>query len=191
MSGTNGNGVSRRQVLSGAAKAAVLAVTGTGGLAAPAIAQQSKDRIILAMSQEPVQFNPLLYVNTGTENVRNPACSMRCGTSTRTASSFQTWRRRCQPAAWRYLPRRPQMEGCPQARREVERRTTLNRQGCRVHLPDHHKSKVAVRSRGGFDSIKNFKVVDDYTVEMELARPSRHSSGRGRTCTLCPHTAEG
>ena len=27
-----------------------------------------------------------------------------------------------------------------------------------------------MRSRGGFDSIKNFKVVDDYTVEMELAR---------------------
>src|SRR4029077_12557077 len=56
-------------VLSGAAKAAALAVTGAGGFAAPAIAQQNKDRIIFAMSQEPVQFNPLLYVNTGTENV--------------------------------------------------------------------------------------------------------------------------
>ncbi|HYZ62944.1 MAG TPA: peptide ABC transporter substrate-binding protein, partial [Acetobacteraceae bacterium] len=31
--------------------------------------------------------------------------------------------------------------------------------------------KVAVRSRGGFDAIKSFKVVDDHTVEMELSRP--------------------
>ena len=61
--------VSRRDVLAGAAKGALLAATGTGGFAAPAIAQQNKDRIIMAMSQEPVQFNPLLYVNTGTENV--------------------------------------------------------------------------------------------------------------------------
>jgi len=41
MTESKGNGVSRRQVLSGAAKAAVLAVTGTGGMAAPAIAQQN------------------------------------------------------------------------------------------------------------------------------------------------------
>ncbi len=54
----------------------------TARLAAPAIAQsQNKDRIIFAMSQEPVQFNPLLYVNTGTENVPEAACSTRSGTS--------------------------------------------------------------------------------------------------------------
>ena len=31
--------------------------------------------------------------------------------------------------------------------------------------------KVAVRSRSGFDLITNFKIVDDYTVEIELSRP--------------------
>src|SRR5258708_34101567 len=61
--------VSRPDGLEGAAKGALPGATGTGGFAAPAIAQQNKDRIIMAMSQEPVQFNPLLYVNTGTENV--------------------------------------------------------------------------------------------------------------------------
>src|SRR5271166_2220420 len=50
-----------------------------GGLAAPLIipagvrtghAQSvNRDRVILGMTQEPVQFNPLLYVNSGTENI--------------------------------------------------------------------------------------------------------------------------
>ena len=57
--------LSRRTVLTGAAATAL-----SSRLAAPALAQsQNTDRIIFAMSQEPVQFNPLLYVNTGTENV--------------------------------------------------------------------------------------------------------------------------
>jgi peptide/nickel transport system substrate-binding protein len=47
-------------------------------LARPAIAQSATDRIVFAMTQEPVQLNPLLYVNAGTENV--PACSTRYGT---------------------------------------------------------------------------------------------------------------
>jgi peptide/nickel transport system substrate-binding protein len=53
--------LSRRALLKGAGATA-------GVLATPALAQ-NKDRIICGMTQEPVQFNPLLYANTGTENV--------------------------------------------------------------------------------------------------------------------------
>ena len=172
MSGTNGNGVSRRQVLSGAAKAAVLAVTGTGGLAAPAIAQQSKDRIILAMSQEPVQFNPLLYVNTGTENVPE-SCMFDALWDVNENGEFIPNLATEVPTRgnggispdglkWKVALKRDVKwsDGQPLTAKDVEftYQTIIN-------------PKVAVRSRGGFDSIKNFKVVDDYTVEMELARP--------------------
>ena len=53
--------ISRRGIIAGSATL----------LAAPTVWGQSinRDRIILAMTQEPVQFNPLLYVNAGTENV--------------------------------------------------------------------------------------------------------------------------
>ena len=50
-----------------------------GGLAAPLVLPEgvrtghaqsiNKERVILGMTQEPVQFNPLLWVNAGTENV--------------------------------------------------------------------------------------------------------------------------
>src|SRR5216683_6214058 len=172
MTESKGNGVSRRQVLSGAAKAAVLAVTGTGGMAAPAIAQQNKDRIIFAMSQEPVQFNPLLYVNTGTENVPE-SCMFDAlwdvdGTGTFVPNLATAVPTRANGGispdglVWKVNLKRDVKwsDGQPFTGKDVEftYQTIIN-------------PKVAVRSRGGFDSIKNFKVVDDYTVEMELARP--------------------
>ncbi|MGE0715613.1 MAG: ABC transporter substrate-binding protein, partial [Alphaproteobacteria bacterium] len=63
------NGITRRRFLAAAGTTAAASAVGVGGLAAPAVAQQNRDRIILGMTQEPVQFNPLLYVNAGTENV--------------------------------------------------------------------------------------------------------------------------
>ena len=58
-------GLSRRGILAAGTGLA------TTTLAAPTVWGQAinRDRIILAMTQEPVQFNPLLYVNAGTENV--------------------------------------------------------------------------------------------------------------------------
>ena len=41
---------------------------GVGLMSHPAWAKK-KNNVILGMTQEPVQFNPLLYVNAGTENV--------------------------------------------------------------------------------------------------------------------------
>lgn len=167
------SGLSRRQVLSGAAKAAALAVTGTGGFAAPAIAQQNKDRIIFAMSQEPVQFNPLLYVNTGTENVPESCMfdalwdvdekgafipNLAVEVPTRANGGISA-----DGLVWKVNLKRDVKwsDGQPFTAKDVEftYQTIMN-------------PKAAVRSRGGFDSIKNFKVVDDHTVEMELAGPN-------------------
>ena len=166
------NGLTRRDVLTGAAKGALLAATGTGGFAAPAIAQQNKDRIIMAMSQEPVQFNPLLYVNTGTENVPESCMfdalwdvdetgtfipNLATAVPTRANGGISP-----EGLVWKVNLKRDVKwsDGQPFTARDVEftYQTIVN-------------PKVAVRSRGGFDAIKNFKVVDDYTVEMELARP--------------------
>jgi peptide/nickel transport system substrate-binding protein len=172
MSGTSGNRVSRRQVLSGAAKVAALAVTGTGSLATSALAQQSKDRIILAMSQEPVQFNPLLYVNTGTENVPE-SCMFDALWDVNENGEFIPNLATEVPSRgnggisedglrWKVALKRDVKwsDGQPFTAKDVEftYQTIIN-------------PKVAVRSRGGFDSIKKFKVVDDYSIEMELERP--------------------
>jgi peptide/nickel transport system substrate-binding protein len=167
-----GVGITRRDALAGAAKGALLAATGTGTFAAPAIAQQNKDRIIFAMSQEPVQFNPLLYVNTGTENVPESCmfdalwdvdengtfvANLATVVSTRANGGISP-----DGLIWEVTLRRDVKwtDGQPFTARDVEftYQTIIN-------------PKVAVRSRAGFDSIKNLKLVDDYTVEIELARP--------------------
>jgi peptide/nickel transport system substrate-binding protein len=171
MPGKLRNGLSRRQVLSGAAKAAALAFT-SPGIAAPAIAQQNKDRIIFAMSQEPVQFNPLLYVNTGTENVPESCMfdalwdvddkgvfipNLAVEVPSRANGGIST-----DGLVWKVNLKRDVKwsDGHPFTAKDVEftYQTIMN-------------PKVAIRSRGGFDTIKTFKVVDDHTVEMELARP--------------------
>ena len=64
MTKTTKSSVSRRTVMKGAGAAA--AAVATYPISATA---QNTDRIIIGMTQEPVQFNPLLYANTGTENV--------------------------------------------------------------------------------------------------------------------------
>ena len=64
MTAQRSTGLSRRHFIG--ATGAGLAVVG-----APAVlrAAENKDHVIIGMTQEPVQFNPLLYVNSGTENV--------------------------------------------------------------------------------------------------------------------------
>jgi peptide/nickel transport system substrate-binding protein len=160
--------LSRRMVLAGAAATAV-----SSRLAAPALAQsQNTDRIIFAMSQEPVQFNPLLYVNTGTENVPE-SCMF--------------------DALWDV---NDNGEFVPNLAAEIPTRANggISADGLiwRIHLkrdvkwsdgqPFNAKDvaftyetimnpKVAVRSRSGFDLIKTLKIVDENAVEIELSRP--------------------
>jgi peptide/nickel transport system substrate-binding protein len=141
-------------------------------LARPAIAQSATDRIVFAMTQEPVQLNPLLYVNAGTENVPE-ACMFDALWDMNEAGQFipnlavvvptvenggissdgLVWKITLKPGvAW--------SDGQPFTAADVQftYETIMN-------------PAVAVRSRGGFDLIKTFKIVDDHHIEIELSRP--------------------
>lgn len=164
---TDWNDLSRRGMLGGAGALGLSA-----GLRAGPAAAQNKDRIIIGMSQEPVQFNPLLYVNSGTENVPeacmfdalwdvderggfipNLATEVPSRENGRVSADGLVWKITLKPGVtW--------SDGKPFTARDVAftYETIMN-------------PKVAVRSRVGFDLIKTIKVVDDHTVEMELSRP--------------------
>jgi peptide/nickel transport system substrate-binding protein len=161
------SGFSRRSILAGGAAAAV-------GLRAPTVWGQSinRDRIILAMTQEPVQFNPLLYVNAGTENVPE-ACVFDALWDVDAGGNFVPNLAAQVPSAqnggispdgltWRVNLKRDVKwsDGQPFTARDVEftYQTIMN-------------PAVPVRSRSGFDLIKAFRVVDSHTIEMELERP--------------------
>lgn len=142
------------------------------GLATPAIAQSGNDRIILGMTQEPVQMNPLLYVNAGTENVPeacmfdalwdmddvgqfipNLAAEVPSATNGGISPNGLVWKVKLKRGVtW--------SDGQPFTAKDVEftYKTIMN-------------PGVAVRSRSGFDLIKTFKLVDDFSFEMEMERP--------------------
>jgi peptide/nickel transport system substrate-binding protein len=153
-----------------------------GGLAAPLIlpagirtghAQSvNKDRVILGMTQEAVQFNPLLYVNTGTENVPE-TCMFDALWDVDEQGNFvpnlatkvptkQNGGISADGLVWK-IELRPDVkwtDGQKFSARDVEftYRTIID-------------PKIAIRSRSGFDLIKNFKVVDDTHIEIELIKP--------------------
>jgi peptide/nickel transport system substrate-binding protein len=156
--------LSRRALLKGAGATA-------GVLATPALAQ-NKDRIICGMTQEPVQFNPLLYANTGTENVPE-ACMFDALWDVNEKGEFipnlavevPTVQNGGISADGKVIkvkmkPGVKWSDGQPLTARDVEftYQTVIN-------------PNVPVRSRSGFDLIRNFKVVDDTNLEMELSKP--------------------
>lgn len=152
-------------------------IAGTGAmllpsLATPAIAQNGNDRIIFGMTQEPVQMNPLLYVNAGTENVPE-ACMFDALWDMNDAGQFIPNLAVEVPSAenggmspdglvWKVKLKRgvTWSDGQPFTAKDVEFtfKTIMN-------------PRVAVRSRGGFDLIKTFKVIDDFNIEMEMDKP--------------------
>lgn len=155
--------ISRRGIIAGSATL----------LAAPTVWGQSinRDRIILAMTQEPVQFNPLLYVNAGTENVPE-ACLFDALWDVNDKGDFipnlaaqvpsrQNGGISADGLTWTINLKRgvKWSDGQPFTAKDVEftYQTIMN-------------PAVAVRSRSGFDLIKAFRVKDDHTVEMELSR---------------------
>lgn len=159
----------RRTVLKGAA-ASGLVVPATG-IYSPAIAQR-RDRVILGTTQEPVQFNPLLYVNAGAENIPE-ACLFDALWDVNEKGEFipnlaariptvENGDISADGKVWHIKLKRDVKwsDGQPFTAKDVEftYQTIIN-------------PKVAVRSRSGFDLIKNFKVVDPHTVEIELDRP--------------------
>ncbi len=159
--------ISRRGVLAGSAGAATM-------LAAPTVWGQSinRERVILAMTQEPVQFNPLLYVNAGTENVPE-ACLFDALWDVNDKGEFfanlaaqvptrQNGGISADGLTWTVNLKRDVKwsDGQPFTAKDVEftYQTIMN-------------PAVAVRSRSGFDLIKAFRVKDDFTIEMELSKP--------------------
>lgn len=154
----------------------IIAGAGALGLAAANLPRealaQSRDRIIVAMSQEPVQFNPLLYVNSGTENVPE-ACMFDALWDVDETGRFvpnlavevpsrENGRVSADGLVWKIALKKgvTWSDGKPFTAKDVEftYRTIMN-------------PAVAIRSRVGFDLIKNFKVVDDLNVEIELSKP--------------------
>jgi len=154
-----------------------LLAAGTGlaaTLSAPVVRAQAlnRDRVILAMTQEPVQFNPLLYVNAGTENVPE-ACMFDALWDVNDKGEFipnlavQVPSRAnggisADGLTWTVTLKRDVKwsDGAPFTAKDVEftYQTIMN-------------PGVAVRSRSGFDLITDFRVKDDFTVEMVLGRP--------------------
>ena len=163
---TNRSDFSRRTVLAGGGALLL------PGLATPAIAQTSTDRIVFGMTQEPVQMNPLLYVNAGTENVPeacifdalwdmndqgefipNLAVAVPSATNGGISPDGLVWKITLKPGVlW--------SDGQKFTAADVKftYETIMN-------------PANAVRSRSGFDLIKTFKVVDDLHIEIELSRP--------------------
>jgi peptide/nickel transport system substrate-binding protein len=158
--------ISRRTALAGGAAGASL-------LAAPAVWGQAinRDRIILGMTQEPVQFNPILFVNAGTENVPE-ACLFDALWDINDKGAFipnlaaqvpsrQNGGVSADGLTWTINLKRDVKwsDGAPFTAKDVE----FTYQA--IVSPN-----TPVRSRTGFDLIKAFRVKDDFTIEIELSR---------------------
>lgn len=169
MSASNGLRLSRRNAL-------------VGGLAAPLVLAEgvrlghaqsiNKERLILGMTQEPVQFNPLLWVNAGTENIPE-VCMFDALWDVDEKGNFI-------PNLAVKVPTRENggisADGLiwkVELRSDVKWTDGQKFTARDVEFTYHSiiNPKIAIRSRSGFDFIKNFKVVDDTHIEMELDRP--------------------
>jgi peptide/nickel transport system substrate-binding protein len=152
--------------------AAGVALAGTAGLVTPRSAWAKKNSVIIGMTQEPVNFNPLLYVNSGTEEVPE-ACMFDALWDVNEKGQFipnlavkvptlenggisadgKVWKVELKKGVkWH--------DGAPFTAKDVEftYKTIVN-------------PNVAIRSRSGFDLISEFKIVSDYNVEIYLSKP--------------------
>jgi peptide/nickel transport system substrate-binding protein len=132
----------------------------------------AKTNVIVGMTQEPVNFNPLLYVNSGTEEVPE-ACLFDALWDVNEKGEFvpnlavkvptlenggisqdgNVWKIELKKGIkWH--------DGAPFTAKDVEftYQTIIN-------------PKVAIRSRSGFDLISEFKIIDDNNVEIHLSKP--------------------
>jgi len=165
------NGISRRNFI----KTTGLAVTGTV-LAGPALfpghAWAAKNNVIVGMTQEPVNFNPLLYVNSGTEEVPE-ACMFDALWDMNAKGEFIPNLAAAVPTyenggispdglVWKIELKAGVKwhDGRPFTAKDVEFTYQT------IVRPD-----VAIRSRSGFDLISEFNVIDDQTVEIVLSKP--------------------
>jgi len=138
----------------------------------PSKAWAKKNNVIVGMTQEPVNFNPLLYVNSGTEEVPE-ACMFDALWDINEMGQFVPNLAARVPTLenggisadgklWKIELKKgiKWQDGAPFTAKDVEftYQTIVN-------------PKVAIRSRSGFDLISEFKIIDDHHVEIHLAKP--------------------
>ncbi len=132
----------------------------------------AKSNMILATTQEPVQFNPLLYVNMGVENIPEacvfdalwdvnekgefiPNLSVRVPSIKNGLISPDglVWKIELKKGVkWH--------DGDPFTAKDVE-----------FTYKTIRDPKIPIRSRSGMDLIDNFRMIDDYHVEITLSKP--------------------
>lgn len=138
----------------------------------PSKAWAKKNNVIVGMTQEPVNFNPLLYVNSGTEEVPE-ACMFDALWDVNEMGQFipnlaarvptlENGGISADGKLWKIELKKgiKWQDGAPFTAKDVEftYQTIVN-------------PKVAIRSRSGFDLISEFKIIDDHHVEIHLAKP--------------------
>ena len=171
--------LSRRDVLRrsaaiglGATAAAALATARGDALVSTAAAQEAGGELIVGSSQEAVNYNPLLYANTGIETlpevlmfdslmkvqpdgtyVANLATDVPTAANGGISADGLTWTFKLRnDVKWH--------DGQPFTARDVQFtwQTVMN-------------PKVAVRSRTGHDKVASVETPDEYTVVMKLKEP--------------------
>jgi peptide/nickel transport system substrate-binding protein len=165
--------VSRRQFIKTTGMAAAgVTLAGSADWLTPTPAWAKKNSVIIGMTQEPVNFNALLYVNSGTEEVPEacmfdalwdvnekgqfaPNLAVRVPTLENGGISAdgKLWKIELKKGVkWQ--------DGTPFTAKDVEftYKTIVN-------------PNVAIRSRSGFDLISDFKIVNDQTIEITLSKP--------------------
>lgn len=156
----------------------LMKIAAASGLALPILAgtasfaAQNSKRLILGTTQEPVQFNPLLYTNAGAENIPE-ACMFDALWDVNEKGEFipnlatevpsiQNGGISHDGLTWRISLRKDVSwtDGKPFTARDVE-----------FTFHSIVNPKIAARSRSGFTLIESFKVLDDFGIEMKLSRP--------------------
>ncbi len=147
-----------------------IAGAGVGLTSRPAWAK--KKNVIIGMTQEPVQFNPLLYVNSGTEEVPE-ACMFDALWDVNEKGHFIPNLAARVPTlenggiseggkVWKIELKKgiKWQDGVPFTAKDVEfsYKTIIN-------------PKVAIRSRSGFDMISDFRILDDHHIEIHISKP--------------------
>ena len=164
-------GITRRNFI----KTTGVAVAGTAFLGTgllPKKAWAAKNNVIVGMTQEPVNFNPLLYVNSGTEEVPE-ACMFDALWDVNEKGQFIPNLAARVPTyenggispdglIWKVALKKgvKWQDGAAFTAKDVEFTYKT------IVRPD-----VAIRSRSGFELIDEFKIIDDHNVEIILSKP--------------------
>jgi peptide/nickel transport system substrate-binding protein len=142
------------------------------GIGIPSRAWAKKNNVIIGMTQEPVNFNALLYVNSGTEEVPE-ACVFDALWDVNDMGEFVPNLAARVPTlenggispdglVWKIELKKgvKWQDGAPFTAKDVEftYQTIVN-------------PNVAIRSRSGFDLISEFKIIDDHNAEIILSKP--------------------